>query len=232
MEFNMKKQEFYIKVPFTLACDRNITSLSKLVYSYLTFRQGQHRYAWPKMETMAKDLGVSRTSINRSIKELKSKGFISVLSTQGWDGQPNKYSINCDITKMTSSIESEKVTDDIRGRINRGVFLSLKWIFNKKISAFEYLDFSITDLMQHLESKFTEDVTWDNLKEWHIDHIVPKSVFEFSSPDDREFKLCWSLRNLQPLLVENNVAKSAHIGTKWGNQKLYDEFFPSMVFNG
>ena len=39
---------------------------------------------------------------------------------------------------------------------------------------------------------------------WHIDHIVPKNVFNFNSYNDIEFKACWSLENLRPIWCTNN----------------------------
>ena len=69
--------------------------------------------------------------------------------------------------------------------------------------------YSISDLISHLESKFTPEMNWDNYgKYWHIDHIKPKSLFIYSSIEDEEFKKCWSLDNLQPLEAIENIRKS------------------------
>ena len=54
-------------------------------------------------------------------------------------------------------------------------------------------------------------MTWDNYGKWHIDHIVPRSFFEFTSIEDTEFKYCWSLDNLQPLWSAENITKSNKI---------------------
>ena len=64
-------------------------------------------------------------------------------------------------------------------------------------------------LKDHLESLFTEGMSWDKILngEIHIDHIIPKSFFEYKSTDDVEFKYCWSLDNLQPLWAEENIEK-------------------------
>ena len=43
--------------------------------------------------------------------------------------------------------------------------------------------------------------------EIHIDHIVPKSRFNYEKPDDPEFKICWGLANLQPLWNTDNWSK-------------------------
>lgn len=41
----------------------------------------------------------------------------------------------------------------------------------------EFLGCSINDLKVHLESRFKPGMTWKNQGEWHIDHIVPLSLF-------------------------------------------------------
>ena len=67
--------------------------------------------------------------------------------------------------------------------------------------------YTLNDLMAHLESQFTKGMTWDNYGEWHIDHIRPISDFSIVSSDSSDFKVCWSLWNLQPLWGEENMRK-------------------------
>jgi hypothetical protein len=43
---------------------------------------------------------------------------------------------------------------------------------------------------------------------WNIDHRAPKSSFNFTSSEDKEFKECWALENLQPLEAIENIKKS------------------------
>ena len=68
--------------------------------------------------------------------------------------------------------------------------------------------YSFQQLKKHLERKFTKNMSWDDYGKWHIDHIIPKSFFVYSSPDDVEFKMCWRLENLQPLWAKDNFKKS------------------------
>ena len=82
---------------------------------------------------------------------------------------------------------------------------------NKYRSTFEILGYTLEQLMEHLENKFTKGMTWDNYGEWHVDHIIPMSSFEFQSVEDREFKICWSLKNLQPLWGLDNLIKGSKL---------------------
>jgi len=76
-----------------------------------------------------------------------------------------------------------------------------------RISWQKLVGYSATQLKEHLESQFTNGMTWDNYGEWHVDHIRPISDFNFDTSDDPEFHECWSLWNLQPLWAKENVTK-------------------------
>lgn len=70
------------------------------------------------------------------------------------------------------------------------------------------LEFSAEDLRSRMESLFTDGMTWEDflLGEIEIDHIIPVSFFNPSDPKSLEFRMCWSLKNLQPLWrVDNRV---------------------------
>lgn len=76
-------------------------------------------------------------------------------------------------------------------------------------STFDLLGYTLEELMVHLEKQFTEGMTWENYGEWHVDHKIPMAKFVFESTDDREFHLCWSLDNLQPLWANENLLKGS-----------------------
>ena len=75
-------------------------------------------------------------------------------------------------------------------------------------SAKELLGCSKEELIEHLESQFSEGMTWENwsLNSWHIDHIRPVSSFDLSDP--AQVKECFHYSNLQPLWAIDNLKKS------------------------
>lgn len=50
-------------------------------------------------------------------------------------------------------------------------------------------------------------MTWANMGEWHIDHIVPLASFTFRDADDPEVKRAWALTNLRPIWARDNIIK-------------------------
>lgn len=73
--------------------------------------------------------------------------------------------------------------------------------------------YSIDDLFQHIERQFHGGMSWNNMGEWHIDHILPVSIFTYQDENDPDFKACWALSNLRPLWALENIKKS--------NQRLH-----------
>lgn len=65
---------------------------------------------------------------------------------------------------------------------------------------------SIDELIRHIESQFTEGMTWENRGEWHIDHIIPCAKFDLVKSEQQ--RICFNWRNLQPLWAEENRIKS------------------------
>jgi len=102
----------------------------------------------------------------------------------------------------------QKRLSSIDGRLNNSMG-KMFWCALKKNKAGKHwedlINYTLNDLKKHLEMLFTQEMTWDNYGEWHIDHIVPKVVFKFESYNDIGFKECWALKNLQPLWATTRV---------------------------
>lgn len=59
----------------------------------------------------------------------------------------------------------------------------------------DLLGYSALELKLHIESLFTEGMSWDNYGEWHIDHIKPI----FTMDKDTPIEIVNSLSNLRPM---------------------------------
>lgn len=70
--------------------------------------------------------------------------------------------------------------------------------------------YTLKDLIEHLEKRFTDKMSWKNYGPyWHVDHIKPRILFSYVFPEDKEFKECWALNNLQPLEGIANIKKGS-----------------------
>ena len=80
--------------------------------------------------------------------------------------------------------------------------------------------YTLTRLKKHLEKLFIGGMSWDNYGEWHIDHKMPMTVFNFTKPEHEDFKKCWALKNLQPLWRHDHCVK---------NNRIKQHFQPSLL---
>jgi hypothetical protein len=64
---------------------------------------------------------------------------------------------------------------------------------------------SVGQLVQHIESKFTDGMSWDNYGQWHVDHVVPCRAF---IGKDNWVAEAFNYNNLQPLWAKDNLSKS------------------------
>lgn len=74
----------------------------------------------------------------------------------------------------------------------------------------DLVGYSVDDLMAHIEKQFLPKMSWQNMGDWHIDHIVPKSSFSYDDANSPEFMACWAMTNLRPLWARDNLMKSNH----------------------
>lgn len=109
----------------------------------------------------------------------------------------------------------------IRSSLSTAIFVALRKNSSgkRKKSCLSFLSYSIKELREHLESLFEPWMNWDNWGKydakiwddndpstwkWQIDHIIPKSMFKYTSMEDEEFKKCWALENLRPYSAKQN----------------------------
>ena len=76
----------------------------------------------------------------------------------------------------------------------------------KTANTMALLGCTVEDLRSHLQSQFTEGMTWENRgKVWHIDHLLPCASFDLNDPEQQ--RRCFHYTNLQPLFAFDNMSK-------------------------
>ena len=113
-----------------------------------------------------------------------------------------------------NAIERHAAKTDPKFKLNRNmrraIHFSLKG--NKNGHSWQTLvGYSLEQLKRRLKRQFQPGMTWDNYGEWHIDHKIPISAFNFTKPEHDDFKRCWALKNLQPLWSNKNQIKHAKL---------------------
>ena len=70
--------------------DRNLTHRAKAVYIYLSDRADTLRQCWPSIGTIARELSLSRSTVQRAIQDLREQGYLE--TRQRWRENGGKSS--------------------------------------------------------------------------------------------------------------------------------------------
>ena len=94
-----------------------------------------------------------------------------------------------------------KLTVSIRTLISNSI---RKMGYTKKSKINEILNCSFEEFKSHIESKFQENMKWENYGEWHLDHIYPISL----AKNEQHLLELNDFKNFQPLWATENLKKS------------------------
>jgi hypothetical protein len=162
---------------------------------------------------LARHLKINRCTIYNYSKNVKYKTYFDVMNNAINKINPtsNKPILDYSNCLTTSQRIAKKIREipkcKIRNSLSTLIRIRLK---SRNISdtKIKNLPYTISELMTHLEHKFDDKMNWQNYGNyWHIDHIKPDSLFNYSSVKDEEFLKCWNLSNLQPLSRVDNFKK-------------------------
>jgi hypothetical protein len=134
----------------------------------------------------------------------------------------NKEKRNTNIRIKRQEDPNIKLKTKISNSIRRG--LKKNGSSKNGDSCIDYLPYTIEELKSHIENQFEPWMTWENwgaydsktwddnddsTKTWQLDHIIPHSIFKYTSMKDQSFKNCWKLSNLRPLNAKQNIVEGS-----------------------
>lgn len=97
-----------------------------------------------------------------------------------------------------------KLAVQMRNRFNE---LLKKQTTKKNNSVMKYLGCGLDEYKLYIESKFEEEMNWDNQGDvWELDHIKPCDSFDFSK--EEEIFKCFNFKNVEPLFKTTLIAES------------------------
>lgn len=132
---------------------------------------------------------------------------------------------NPDKIKEVRKNSNTKTRSTVKGRLSSRISKLMNDYLRRGVKGRRHweslLDYSVEELVRHLETRFLPGMSWDNMGKWHIDHILPQSHFYYEAPEDKDFKACWALNNLQPLWAKDNLRKGDRL--PWEREYLRRE---------
>lgn len=114
-----------------------------------------------------------------------------------------------DKRRENSKIQNKKIQDNPILKLNQNmssnIYKALKGLKAERHWE-DLVGYTLEELKEHIESQFTPEMNWNNQGTyWEIDHIIPKNMFNYTTANDKDFKICWSLMNLRPLSNYDNI---------------------------
>jgi len=105
-----------------------------------------------------------------------------------------------------------KLVVNVRSRV--ATALRASRLKGKRVTArgaLRYLGCSFDDFARHIESKFTDGMSWENFGKggWHVDHIYPLGRADLTDPVELLAAFNW--RNCRPLWEAENMIKQATV---------------------
>lgn len=164
---------------------------------------------------------------NRQLQKEYNKNYYTTNSEKASLYNSNYYRLNCETIKSKNkehyknqskeivSNKRKKARELYRNVISEKIrrFVSnafSRMSVNKPVKTEEVLGCSYDEAKQHIESLFTEGMSWENHGEWHIDHIKPIASIDTNNLE--EVLLVNRIENLQPLWAKDNLSKQAKYG--------------------
>ncbi len=133
----------------------------------------------------------------------------------------NKYSAEWykkhpEKSKERGRKQSQKYRETAKGKLSSNLSRAIRKSIQQGTKGNAHweslVNFTVDQLKSHLQKLFKPGMTWENYGTyWHIDHKIPIAVHNFNKPDDIDFRICWSIKNLQPLESVENKKKNAKI---------------------
>jgi hypothetical protein len=127
----------------------------------------------------------------------------------------NYYQTNRDnIRKLQNEYERNRTKVDHLFKLRKRIRSLIRRVisnngFHKKSKTYDILGCSNEEFKIHIESQFTEGMSWDNHGDWHLDHITPVSW----GNTEEEIIALNHYTNFQPLWAMDNFKK----GNRYSN---------------
>jgi hypothetical protein len=203
------EKEFIIKNSLHSYCSKKCAKRAEYVRNRESYRKYKQTEQYKqKKRVMDKEYrNKNKEQMAIYSKEWREKNKSRKIEMDKQYRLKNKEKINRQRTEKYYADTDFRIAHSLRNRIRLALQKS-----QKRGNTIQLLGCSIQEFKDHLESLFTEGMSFDNYGKWHIDHILPCSAFDLRNSEEQE--ICFHFTNLQPLWENDNLSKSDKIISK------------------
>lgn len=155
-----------------------------------------------------RNINSDKINIYQNIPEVKKKRYTLIKK---WRNNKRKSDTAFKLRESISTQINQALVENNSSKLGQ----SCKIYLNAIVSG-DYFDC----LKLHLEQMFEPWMNWSNRGKynkkswndndqstwtWNIDHIIPQSILPYTTMEEENFRLCWSLSNLRPYNAKQNI---------------------------
>ena len=140
------------------------------------------------------------------------------------------YFNNKEINRKSHKKWKEKYLSTEKGKIGNNISRALKKSLkeNKNGHWEDIVGYDIKTLVNHLNNGDFKVSDYLN-GNYHIDHIIPESLYSYKNIEDFEFKKCWNYRNLRIFPSKDNIIKSNNLNLDLVKKYKIKDLMPSGI---
>lgn len=112
----------FLKLPYELITDNNITSNEFRIYTYLLSRYNEEKQcAYPSMEAISEKINISLRTVKTCIKNLVKLGYMTIEKKKGVNGNYNEYK---NLKHLIKGVVKSETKEEVKKEIRKPLIVS------------------------------------------------------------------------------------------------------------
>ena len=112
----------FLKLPYELITDNNITSNEFRIYTYLLSRYNEEKQcAYPSMEVISEKINISLRTVKTCIKNLVKLGYMTIEKKKGVNGNYNEYK---NLKHLIKGVVKSETKEEVKKEIRKPLIVS------------------------------------------------------------------------------------------------------------
>ena len=141
------------------------------------------------------------------VRDLKRDSYLRCVKGLPSRRPKSRRSISAEARKRYKEKYLQNPVNRLAHRVRLAVRRHLKKPYGTNAKTKLVLGCTFEEFRKHIERQFLKGMTWENLDQWHIDHIIPMAT---AKTEEDVIRLN-HYTNLRPLWAEDNLRKGARI---------------------
>lgn len=184
--------------------DRTDTRNGRLLFTRYLGENAHRHTVWEAICDCGNTTQTTRPSVTQSCGCLQREVMAAIQSAKALSPEERRRRLELNRKCQRQRRKSDPLLA-MQARLSRLHRHALSQVGAIKSSpTFEQLGYTVAEFVRHIERQFLPDMSWSNMPEWQVDHIIPISTARTVA----DVVALNQISNLRPMwAVENNAKK-------------------------